>query len=231
MKILIPSSKQFKSWTMLNRIGYVGAVVGIVVGAVQLTLWGIGIYQWLMPAPSKLSAQDLLTIDQHPTDLKVIAVGKEKINSNDEIVTFTIKNTSTVTAKNVRVNFYNYSGKKAPKFDRYSNGYNDTGIDIRAGATHTFNVALLSNYKKFFNPEDPGADLLSVSTKIQPEKTYELQKIACGVINGEIPPCTFKYLVRPTVVDIRYGSIFGQKYNVLAQFYNSFLDGEAKLLP
>lgn len=231
MKIFIPSAKQFKSWTMLSRIGYVGAVIGIVVGTVQLTLWGIEVYKWIMPAPSKLSAQDLLTIDQHPTELEIIGVDKEKYNSSTEMVTFTIKNMSTVTAKNVRVNFYNYNGKKISDFDRYSNGYDGAGVDIRAGATRKFKVALLSNYGNFFNPENPEAPLLKVSTEIQSEKPFELQKLACGVINGEIPPCTFSYSIKSTIVDIRYGSIFGQKYSVLTQFYNSFLDGEVKLLP
>ena len=231
MKLLIPSPKQFKSWTMLNRIGYVGAVIGIVVGSVQLTLWGIDVYKWLIPAPSKLSAQDLLTIDQHPTELQIIGVDKENYNTSDEMVTLTLKNMSTVTAKNVRVEFYNYRGKKTPNFDRYSNGYDGAGIDIRAGATHKFKVALLTNYGDFFNPENPAAPLLKVSTKIHSENPFELQKLACGVINGEIPPCTFDHSINSTIVDIRYGSIFGQKYNVLTQFYNSFLEGEVKLLP
>lgn len=231
MKFFIPSPRQFKSWTMLNRIGYVGAVIGIVVGTVQLSLWGMDIYQWLRPAPSKLSAQDLLIIDQHPTELQIMEVDKEKYKTGEEIVTFTIKNKSTVTAKNVRVDFYNYIGKKSPNIDRYSNGYNDMGVDIRAGATHKFKVALLSDYESFFNPEDPGASLLRVSTKIKSEKAFELQKLACGLINGEIPPCSFSYSIRSTIVDIRYGSVFGQKFNVLTQFYNSFLDSEVKFLP
>lgn len=216
---------------MLNRICYVGAVLGIFVGSVQLTIWIIGVYQWLEPAPSKLSAQDLLTIDQNPTELEIVGVKKEKYNSNDELVTFTIKNTSTVTAKNVRVEFYNYNSNKSPYSDEFANGYNGTGIDIRAGETRKYKVALLSDYENFFNPDDPGSPLLRVSTEIQSKKPFELEAIVCGVINGEIPPCTFSYSGRSTVVDIRYGSIFGQQYHVLTQFYNNFLKGEVKLLP
>ncbi|WP_233968878.1 hypothetical protein [Pectobacterium polaris] len=216
---------------MLNRIGYVGAVLGIFVGSVQLILWAIGVYQWLEPAPSKLSAQDLLTIDQNPTELEIVGVEKEKYNSNDELVTFTIKNTSTVTAKNVRVEFYNYNSNKYPYSDEFASGYNGTGVDIRAGETRKYKIALLSDYENFFNPDDPGAPLLRVSTEIQPKQPFELEAIACGVINGEIPPCTFSSSGRSTVVDIRYGSIFGQKYHVLTQFYNTFLKGEVKLLP
>ena len=63
---------------MLNRIGYIGAAIGIFVGSVQLIIWTICIYQWLEPAPSKLSAQDLLTIDQNPTKLEIARVEKEK---------------------------------------------------------------------------------------------------------------------------------------------------------
>ncbi|NJC38071.1 hypothetical protein GGR60_002625 [Xanthomonas arboricola] len=231
MKILIPSAKQFKSWTMLNRIGYVGAAIGIFVGSVQLIIWTIGVYQWLEPAPSKLSAQDLLTIDQNPTKLEITRVKKEKNSSSDELVTFTIKNTSNVTAKNVRVEFYNYESSKSPYGDEFANGYNGNGVDIRAGETRKYKVALLSDYEKFFNPDDSGAPLLRVSTEIQSERPFELEALACGVINGDIPPCTFSTSGRSTVVDIRYGSIFGQKYHVLTQFYNTFLKGEVKFLP
>lgn len=216
---------------MLSRIGYVGAVLGIFVGSVQTTLWVIDVYQWLEPPPSKLSAQDLLTIDQNPTELEIVGVEKEKYSANDELVTFTIKNTSNVTAKNVRVDFYNYYSIKSPYTGEFSSDDNGTGVDIRAGETRKYKVALLSDYEKFFNPDDPGAPLLRVSTEIQSEKPLELQAIVCGVINGEIPPCTFSYSGSSTFVDIRYGSIFGQKYHVLTQFYNNFLKGEVKVLP
>lgn len=228
---LIPKREQFKKWTMPTKVSYIAGVVGIIYAIIQGSLWINDVYQWTQPAPSKLSAQDQLIIDMNPTELEIIGVGKEKNSPAGEMVTFSIKNKSSVTAKNVRVYFYNYKGKKLLSDDKYSNGLNNTGIDIRAGETHKFKIALLDTYENFFNPDNPGAQLLKVSTKTQSETTSDLQAIVCGKINGEIPPCVFSYSTRSTVVDIRYGSIFGQRYHVLTQFYNDFLKGKVEFLP
>jgi hypothetical protein len=226
VKLLIPTKEQFKKWTMLSRMGYIAAVVGIPVGLVQLVLWAIGLVQWLGPSPTTLSAQDLLIIDKNPTKLEITGVEKEKYGTKYEIVTFSIKNTSTVTAKNVRVAFYNYEFRKFTHNDRFSNGYNDSGVDIGAGETRKYKIASINNYEHFFNPDYPGAPLIRVSTTLQSNKLTDIREIACGKINGEVPLCSFSYSTSSTIVDVRYGSIFGQKYHVLTQLYNDFLDGE-----
>jgi len=220
---LKPLTPSFRKRSTLNKIVLGGALLA---GAILLSIWANDTYQWLQPAPPKLSAQDLLSIDQHPTDLKVLSVEKGKHGINNGFVIFTIKNTSTVTAKNVRVNFYNYNSNKSP----YS-GPPGRGADIPAGKTREYKVAILGDYKKFFNPGDPGAPLLKVSTKIQSVRFFALEPIVCGTANDEALPCFFSSTIRPTVVDISYGSIFGQKHHVLTQFHNAFLIGEVKFQP
>lgn len=229
--LLIPSREQFKKWTMPTRVSFIAAVFGIPIALIQSSLWIKDIYQWLQPAPLKLSAQDLLVIDKNPTKLDIVAVEKEKYSPTDEMVTISIKNSSNVTAKNVRVDFYNYHSKRFTNDDKYSNGINGSGVDISAGETRKYKIASLNTYKNFFNPEAPGAQLLNVSKKNQSATTPELQAIVCGKTNGEIAPCDFSYSTRSTVVDIKYGSIFGQRYHVLTQFYNEFLNGDVKFLP
>lgn len=107
---------------MPTRVSFIAAVFGIPIALIQSSLWIKDIYQWLQPAPLKLSAQDLLVIDKNPTKLDIISVEKEKYSPTDEMVTISIKNSSNVTAKNVRVVFYNYNSKRFTNDDGYSNG-------------------------------------------------------------------------------------------------------------
>ena len=150
----------------------------------------------------------------------------KEYDSNNKIVVFKLKNDSKVTAKNVSVDFYNYLNKKSlfTKGIRYLD--NGTGIDIPAGETRAYKVAYLKDYEDFFNPDSPGSRLLRVSKDVNLHNPFELNAIACGVIDGEIPTCSYSSSGRSTIVSIKYGSIFGQKYKFITQFYNNFLDGE-----
>ena len=65
---------------------------------------------------------------------------------------------------------------------------------------------------------------MKVSTDINPKNPFELQNTVCG----DAASCSFNLNGNSTVVNIRYGSIFGQKYGLLTQFYNTFLDGEVR---
>ncbi len=224
MKLLIPSKKQFLSWSMLNRMGYVAAAIGIPVGVLQLFLWGIDAYRWSQPSPLILSVADKLLIDQNPTKLEIEKVSVEQYDSKRDMVVFTLKNPSTVTAKNVRVDFYNHLSQKSS----YSQGlrYVDSGsgIDIPAGELRSYRVAFMEDYEIFFNPTSPGGQLLKVSKDINPKDPFELQRMVCS----NATPCYFNSNGNSTVVRIKYGSIFGQKYGLLTQFYNTFLDGEVR---
>ena len=222
MKSLIPTKKQFLGWTMLSRIGYIAAVIGISVGAIQLTLWGFDVYQWSKPTPKVLSNSDKLLIDQNPTKLEIKNVRIEKYDSKRDIVIFELLNSSTVTAKNVRVDFYNHRNEKS----NYSGGmrYIDSGdgINIPAGESRSYRVAYKKDYETFFNPNNPGEKLLKVSKEINSKNPFELQAMVCG----DATSCSFNSTGNSTIVSIRYGSIFGHKYTVLTQFYNTFLDGD-----
>ncbi len=220
---------QSKSLGLNRKINHIAAIVGILVAIIQVTLWGIDLYKWAQPSVDKLSPSDLLVIDQNPTNIEIVQAEKLAVDKDGESIFFTLRNNSNVTAKNVRVSFYNYKGDKSPYHDRFTN--DNDGIDIPAGENKSYKVAFISDYEKFFNPENPGAKLLKVSTKINSEKPFELQAIACGVENGEISPCSFNSSGRSTIVDIKYRSIFGQTYQTLTQFYNIFLDGEISYLP
>ncbi|CAK1692133.1 SMODS-associating 2TM beta-strand rich effector domain-containing protein [Vibrio crassostreae] len=222
MKLLVPTKKQFLGWTMLNRLGYIAAVVGIPVSMIQLSLWSLDAYQWLQPGPQVLTAADKLIIDQNPTKLEIDSVSIEKYDSQRDMVVFTLRNPSTVTAKNVRVDFYNHKNEKS----QYSKGlrYIDSGsgIDIPAGQTRSYRVAYKEEYERFFNPTDPGEELLKVSKHINAKNPFELQNIVCG----DASTCSFNSNGNSTIVNIKYGSIFEQKYGLLTQFYNTFLDGK-----
>lgn len=222
IKLLIPQKKQFLKWTILNRTGYIAAVIGIPVGSIQLILWAWGIYQWYQPAPQILTAADKLVIDQNPTKLEIADVSIEEYDSKRDMIVFKLRNPSKVTAKNVRVDFYNHLNEKSP----YSEGlrYIDSGngIDIPAGQIHSYRVAFKNDYENFFNPKDSGGKLLKVSKEINPKNPFELHNIVCG----DASSCYFNSNGNSTVVNIKYGSIFGQKYRFLTQFYNTFLDGE-----
>lgn len=215
---------------MLNRIGYLAGVVGLIVGITQLFLWSSDVYSWLKPAPKKLSAADLLVIDQHPTELKLVKISRENINS-DQFLSIYLKNTSTVTAKNAQLTFYNHKGLKYPYGQELTNLYDGSKTDIRAGATQKYTIASVKNYESFFGPSTPNAKLLRASTTIQSEKPFELEEIVCGRKNGGIASCSFNADGNSTILDIKYGSIFEQKYSTLTQFYNTFLNGEVKYLP
>ncbi|CAH7427699.1 conserved hypothetical protein [Vibrio chagasii] len=222
MKLLVPTKKQFLGWTMLNRLGYIAAVIGIPVSVIQLSLWSLDAYQWLQPGPRILTAADKLIIDQNPTKLEIDSVSIEKYDSQRDMVVFTLRNPSTVTAKNVRVDFYNHKNEKS----QYSEGlrYIDSGsgVDIPAGQTRSYRVAYKEAYERFFNPTDPGEELLKVSKHINAKNPFELQNIVCG----DASTCSFNSNGNSTIVNIKYGSIFGQKYGLLTQFYNTFLDGK-----
>ncbi|MFT4776915.1 MAG: hypothetical protein ACI9B7_001289 [Oleispira sp.] len=220
MKLLIPTKKQFLGW----NISYIAAAIGIPVAVIQAILWGVGAYQWSQPSPQILKAADKLIIDQNPTNLEIENIAIEKYDSKRDMVVFTLRNPSKVTAKNVRVDFYNDSSEKSP----YSEGlrYVDSGsgIDIPAGQIRTYRVAFKKVYEKFFNPKGPDGKLIKVSKDINSKDPFELKNTVCG----EAASCSFNSNSNSTVVNIKYGSIFGQKYRLLTQFYNTFLDGKVR---
>lgn len=222
LKLLFPTKNQFKKWTMLSRVSYIAAAIGIPVTAIQLSLWAWGAYQWIQPAPQVLTAADKLLIDQNPTKLEIADVAIEKYDSKREMIVFKLKNPSRVTAKNVRVNFYNHNSEKSP----YSEGirYIDSGsgIDIPAGEIRSYRVAFKNDYENFFSPNFIDKKLLKVSTEIDSKNPFELNYVVCKNTSS----CSFSSIINSTVVSIKYGSIFGQKYGLYAQFYNTFLDGK-----
>lgn len=222
MKLLIPTKKQFLKWTMLSRLGYLAAVIGIPVCSIQLTIWGWEVYQWSQPGPQILTAADKLIIDQNPTNLEILNVTIEESDSKRDMIVFTLRNPSTVTAENVRVDFYNYLGEKSPHSEGIRYIDNGRGIDIPSGQTRSYRVAFKEEYEKFFNPKDPSEPLLKVSKSVNRKDPFELQNTICG----NASTCSYNSKGNSTVVNVKYGSIFGQKYGLLTQFYNTFLDGE-----
>lgn len=216
---------------MLNRLGYIAAVigipaaiVGIIVGVIQLTLWGVDVYKWYQPSPQHLTAADKLIIDQNPTKLEIADIAIEKHDSKRDMVILTLFNPSSVTAKNVRVDFYNNKNEKSPYNEGLHHVDGGDGINIPAGETRSYRIAYKKDYESFFNPMDPGEPLLKVSKEINPKNPFELHNIVCGMATS----CSFNSNRNSTIVNIRYGSIFGQKFKVLTQFYNTFLDGEVR---
>lgn len=222
MKLLIPTKNQFYKWTIPTRIGYIAAVIGISVGGIQLCLWGGEIYKWSQPAPQILTAADKLVIDQNPTNLEIADVFIENFDSKHDMIVLTLKNPSTVTAKNVRIDFYNNLDRKSPYSEGLRHIDSGSGIDIPAGQTLSYRVAFLNDYENFFNPQAPGKKLIKVSKDINIQNPFELHNIVCG----DSSSCSFSSNTISTIVNIKYGSIFDQRYRLLTQFYNTFLDGK-----
>jgi hypothetical protein len=231
LKLLIPSAKRFKSWNMIGRMSYVGIVMGMFVGFIQLSIWGVGIYDWTQPAPDTLSAGDKLLIDQNPTKLEMVGVIREPYDNRGDVIALSIRNSSTVTARNVKVVFYNHEGIKSPYFDEVSELQNGNGIQIRAGETEKYIIAFVKDYEMFFNPSSPRDRLIGVSININTENPFEEGAVVCGTSKNSLVPCKYRAVGLSTVVHIKFGSIFGYKYNILTQFYNRFLDGEIEFLP
>lgn len=212
---------------MPTRVGYIAAIVGIIGFSIQISIWGYGAYMWLQPAPTQLSAADLLVIDQNPTKVMVTNVSIDSAESIDgQSVFLTLTNKSSVTAKNVRLDIYNHLGAWVPLSEPFANGYKGAGDDIPAGESRRYRIASIAEYAKLFNPKDPRSKLLRVSTKIQDENSFELSAVVCGTQDGDTGSCAFNSKELSTVVRLRYGSIFGQKCELLTQFYNTFLEGK-----
>lgn len=222
MKLLLPTKKQFQKWNMLNRMGYIAAFIGIPVAITQLVLWISSTYQWLESAPKILTVADKLLIDSNPTNLEIADVSIQKYDSKRDVIVFTLVNPSSVTAKNVRVDFYNYESEKSPFSEGMRYVDSGDGIDIPAGKMRSYKVAFKSDYENFFNPNNPSEELLGVSKNITHKNPFELNNIVCGNASS----CFFESNRNSTAVSIKYGSIFGQKYGLYTQFYNIFLDGE-----
>lgn len=229
--MLIPTKKQFLGWTMPTRVGYLAAIATFITFAIQIPDWGYRVYSWLQDAPPKLSAADKLVIDQNPTKVTITGVSKKPVGPNKEAVFLTLTNNSKVTARNVRVYLYNHLGTRVSTAEPFTNGMEGSGVSIHAGESRQYRLSDVSDYENLFNPETPGASLLRVSTQVQDEAPFELATLACGVDQWGVRPCEFDSTGLSTIVNLRYGSIFGQKYNVLTQFYNTFLKGEVRYLP
>ncbi|MGT0149532.1 hypothetical protein ACT691_06955 [Vibrio metschnikovii] len=97
------------------------------------------------------------------------------------------------------------------------------GINIPAGESRSYRVAYKKDYETFFNPDNPGEGIKGV--KEINSKIHLSYKQLCVVM---LHLAHSIRLAIPTIVSIRYGSIFGHKYTVLTQFYNTFLDGGGK---
>lgn len=216
---------------MPTRVGYLAAVATIITLTIQIPVWGFGVYSWLQDAPPKLSAVDKLVIDQNPTKIVISGVSKEPVGPNKEAVFLTLANNSTVTARNVRVYLYNHLSSRVSIAEPFANGLEGSGVSIPAGESRRYRISDVDDYENLFNPENPESSLLRVSTEVQDEAPFELATLACGVDQWGVRPCEFDSTGLSTVVNLRYGSIFGQKYNVLTQFYNTFLKGEVRYLP
>lgn len=105
----------------------------------------------------------------------------------------------------------------------YPNGYNGYGVDISAGATRTYRIAAVSKYTDLFYPANRNAKLVYVSTKLQSALPADILTNVCATAGQSADDCDVSTEGISTVVSIRYGSIFGQKYSTLTQFYNTFL--------
>lgn len=228
--MLVPNKVEFLGWNTLQRIGYLAGVAAVVTFFVQISIWAYGVNKWSQDPPSEISAADKLVIDQNPTKVDISDVSKEPFGSNKEAVFLTLKNRSSVTARNVRIYLYNHEGSKMPIAEPFANGPEGTGVGIPAGENRRYRIGYVDEYEKIFYPEQRHASLLRVSTKFQDEAPFELETLACGVDEWGVRPCTFRSTGISTLVNIRYGSIFGQKYNTLTQFYNTFLIGEVDFL-
>lgn len=215
---------------MPTRVGYLAAVVTIITLAIQIPVWGFGLYSWLQDAPPKLSAADKLVIDQNPTKVVISGVSKKPVGPNKEAVFLTLTNNSNVTARNVRIYLYNQLGSRVSIAETFANGLEGSGVSIPAGESRRYRISDVDDYENIFNSENPGFSLL-VSTVVQDEAPFELATLARGDDQWGVRPCQFDSTGLSTIVNLRYGSIFGQKYNVLTQFYNTFLKGEVYYLP
>jgi hypothetical protein len=229
LSLLIPSKKQFMGWNLPTRFAYIVGVVAIATFVIQTSIWGYALYHWMKPAPSHISAADLLVIDQHPTKVAIANVTIDTDGGGDEKFVFlTVTNRSSVTAKNVRLDFYSHVGAKVDAIEPFANGYEASGVDIPAGDSRRYKIASVKAYAKLFNPGHADSTLLRVSTKIQDEEPHEFEDIVCGPQGKGSDPCAFDVTGVSTVVRVRYGSIFGEKHLLLTQFYNTFLVGQRK---
>ena len=231
LRLIIPSKKQFNRWTILKRVAYLASLVAVIGFAIKILTWSYGVYTWFQPAPANLSPADLLIIDQNPTSVEITNISIESLGTGSEAVFLTLTNNSSVTARNVQVYLYNHLGAKLAVAEPFANGYKGGGMDIAANMNRRYKIGSLQEYERSFNLKDPNARLLRVSTQPQDLQPFELQALACGYKQGRIRPCAFGLVDRSTLVDLRYGSIFGQKYAALTQFYNTFLQGKVEYLP
>ena len=179
-----------------------------------------------LPTDKRNKISEALIKDKNPTELTITKVSLKTFWGIDEpYVVATIKNTSTVSANNVRVSFWKETNSPIKSNDKVYNQYHFKNLQIRAGQENIFPIAPLSEYVAKIKPGYTPKSLVNFSVSGEDRVPSTLQEKICG---KNKPACAFSTLTTGTFVVIDYETIFGDKSQQSTSFSNTFLNGKIK---
>jgi hypothetical protein len=172
------------------------------------------------------SNQEALIKDQNPTILTLHAISlKNYWESEEPYVVATLKNTSSVSAKNIEVTFWKETDSEIKSDDIIYSKYHIKNLIIRAGEEHDFPIAPISKYVNIINPSSDPSSLIDFRTGSSKNAKEDLRAKLCGDLN-RLSYCNFKTVSRATFVVMKYNSIFRDQIEKATGFSNIFLAGE-----
>lgn len=176
-----------------------------------------------LPTDKRNKNSEALIKDQNPTELIISKISlKDYWGFDEPYVVATIKNTSSVSANNVRVSFWKETNSPIKSNDKIYKQYHSKNLQIRAGKENDFPIAPISDYVSKLKPQYKPESLINFSVLGEPKLPTKLQEELC---KGKPTNCGYSTLSTGTFVVIDYETIFGDKTKKTTSFTNTFLNG------
>jgi hypothetical protein len=172
--------------------------------------------------PEKISFQDRLIRDQHPTKLVVDRFSiVNLLGSNESYVVAIIKNNSDVSAEKVMVHFFASSGVEVTDLSAVNTLYVPKNLTIKAGQEQIIPISPVSKYVSTIYPKILNSNLLDFSKIYISNITFDQQNTICKS-SPQVTTANCSYTLKqvPTVVQLKYSSIFDEKITDIGLMVN-----------
>lgn len=224
MKNIAPILYSWKKLSLISKvIGCVSGTLAIVVAITQL-------YTLTFSSENDLPPSERVVQDTHKTQLIIERVEVQNLYGVDEpYVVAIIKNTSEVTALNVKVSFETGQMKISKKSDGVREMWHKENLAVGSQKEALIPVAPVSEYMKAVAPEAHYAKLLEFRMPGEKEIPFSIDKKVCGN-DFSVIRCNYETRMVPTVARITFESIFSQEITSLQQWFNIYLLNEPDIV-
>lgn len=212
---MLPSHLQWKKWSLISKYTAVGLLVGIASLIITVYL--------LVFSQDSNSYDNRLLEEQNPTKLVIQRVELVQLwGSGEPYVVIFLKNTSKLTALNVKVGYIINNEAKFKLPDGVREKWNIDNLAINPGEEGTFPIAPLSEYISTIFPENPTARLIKMASE---NKSFSFKEQICEEAKQDYTSCNYKSTTFSSVIKISYKTIFDKRKVFLTQYSNTFLKG------